>query len=495
MAHVKRSFFICATPRSGSSLLSESLEFTSLAGRPREYFEPTYESDWSARLAITGDSEFLPKITAAGSTSNNVFGAKIHWHQFLHLRSKLRSILGEAGSDIERLRHAFPGLKYIFLTRRDKVLQAVSYVKAIQTDVWHTLNPEVTGVQKPRVPAPEPRFDVEQIDRWVRQFTEDEINWDRYFARAGIEPLDVVYEDFLNSYDSTTRAMLRYLEIPESETTTITPPRLQKLGDELSTEWANRYRTLKWFPQPLRGTTARASYLICTTPRTGGFLLAEALESTGVAGRPREYFDPVFQKNWQENLQISSERNYLETVLAAGTTSNGVFGAKVFWQQFEDLLSKLRRIHGFGRTDAEVLNLTIPNLRFVFLTRRDKLRQAISYDRAIRSGVWWSLADSVQQATQTEPPEFSAELIEHWVARFTDFENHWRRVFKRFQIEPIEVSYEDLCRDYESTIRAVLRSLEVPNYEDLVIANPRLHKQADSVTEEWANRFEGRNSG
>src|SRR5580700_12229942 len=33
------------------------------------------------------------------------------------------------------------------------------------------------------------------------------------------------------------------------------------------------------------------SYIICTAPRTGSTLLAEALKATGCAGRPAEYFD------------------------------------------------------------------------------------------------------------------------------------------------------------------------------------------------------------
>ena len=130
-------------------------------------------------------------------------------------------------------------------------------------------------------------------------------------------------------------------------------------------------------------------------------MLAEALESTGIAGRPREYFDPVFQKKWCESLAIASDAEYFEKALAAGTTPNGVFGAKVLWHQFEHLLVKLRRIQGNGLSDLELLDRTFPDLRYIFLTRRDKIRQAISYDRAIRSGVWWSIADEWRGPAQT----------------------------------------------------------------------------------------------
>ena len=477
---VTSSFFVCATPRSGSSLLSEALEFTMIAGRPREYFEPTYEADWFVRLGITSDAQYLEKFLAAGSTPNGVFGAKVHWHQFVHLTEKLRAIQGGVTTDLELLRRTFPSVRYVFLTRRDKVLQAVSYVKALQTEVWHSLNPAANGPATGQAPAPS--FDVDQIDRWVSRFTEDEMRWRRYFARAGIEPFEVVYEEFLKSYESTVLAILGYLEIPIPAQLVVTPPRLRKLGDELSDEWARRYRALKWPPRPLRGT-ATLSYFISTAPRTGGFLLAEALESTRIAGRPREYFDKVFQQNWSDGVGVASDAEYFEQALAAGTTPNGVFGAKVLWHQFEHLLVKLRLIQGNGLSDLELLRRTFPELRYVFLTRRDKIRQAISYDRAIRSGVWWSISAHSDQQSPTPP--FVFENIDDWVTRLTEFESNWRRHFKRIGVEPFEVTYEDLAEDYESTVHAVLRYLNLPDSEKCTVAPPRLRKQADAITEEW----------
>src|SRR5690349_22595434 len=51
-----------------------------------------------------------------------------------------------------------------------------------------------------------------------------------------------------------------------------------------------------------------------------------------IAGRPREYFDPLFRNEGVHSQSIQSETANLEHVLAAGTTPNGVFGAKVLWQ-------------------------------------------------------------------------------------------------------------------------------------------------------------------
>jgi trehalose 2-sulfotransferase len=258
-------------------LLSEALEFTAIAGRPREYFEPGYEKVWFTRLGIKADTEYVEKFMAAGMTPNGVFGAKVHWHQFLHLRKKLRFIHGNGASDLEVLRGAFPDLRFIFLTRRDKVRQAVSYYKALRTDCWHSLRPDTTDTRETPAPesspAPEPSFDFEQIDRWVTRFTNDEASWSRYFATVGLEPFEVVYEDFIATYESTILDILRYLNIPLPERMTIAPPRLCKLADLVSEEWARRYRALKWPSRPLRGTAtsngaaARRSIRIPNTTR------------------------------------------------------------------------------------------------------------------------------------------------------------------------------------------------------------------------------------
>ena len=429
---------------------------------------------WFARLGDRPTPQYIEKFLAAGTTPNGVFGAKVHWHQFVHLRAKLRLIQGGGASDLELLRRTFPDLKYVFLTRRDKVLQAVSYVKALRTDIWHSLNLDAEG-NRATPAAQAPTLLRRRGDRSLGQPVHGGRNATGagYFERAGIEPFEVVYEEFLETYESTVLAILRHLDIAIPEGMDIAPPRLRKLGDELSEEWARRYRELKWPPRPLRGT-AKLSFFISTAPRTGGFLLAEALESTRIAGRPREYFDRVFQQKWCETLAVASDAEYFEKALAAGTTPNGVFGAKVLWHQFEHLMVKLRLIQGNGLSDLELLRRTFSDLRYVFLTRRDKIRQAVSYDRAIRSGVWWSVSANAYPQTSAPPsapaPLFAFEKIDDWVTRLTEFESNWRRYFKRIGVEPFEVAYEDLVENHESTVHAILRYLDLPISEARSVA-------------------------
>src|SRR6266567_6464066 len=137
------------------------------------------------------------------------------------------------------------------------------------------------------------------------------------------------------------------------------------------------------------------SYLICTTPRSGSWLLSEALQATEIAGRPREYFAPELQDEWLRRWRsptISSYGDFVAMVLTRGTTDNGVFGCKLHWYQFEHLLARLRELNPHGNpSDVDLVARTFPNVRYVWLFRRDKVRQAISYYRASHTGQWWDI--------------------------------------------------------------------------------------------------------
>ena len=114
-----------------------------------------------------------------------------------------------------------PILKYVFLTRRDKVEQAVSYFQGAADR--HLARRQARCAAAERAAVASVAFDLEQIDHWVRQFAEDEASWCRYFEATEIEPFEVVYEDFLASYESTVLAILGYLNIATSAELRIVP--------------------------------------------------------------------------------------------------------------------------------------------------------------------------------------------------------------------------------------------------------------------------------
>jgi LPS sulfotransferase NodH len=268
--------------------------------------------------------------------------------------------------------------------------------------------------------------------------------------------------------------------------------------------------------------TVTRSYLVCATPRSGSTLLCHLLDQTGLAGhpeeyfealrhsglprRPHEYFDPERHANIVERLAFrempdqsrpqpkpnplwkpETYDQYLDCVLEEGTTDNGVFGAKLMWGYLGDFATLLRGIEGMGGlTLPELLARAFPGLRYVRITRTDKVRQAVSLWKAVQTQAWRKEAGA--DTAGLPEPAFSFRAINYLVRELTAHDASWDAYFLGLGIEPLQVTYEELAEDPEPVIRRVLHYLEIPRPPDLRIDAPRLSVQADKRSEEWVRR-------
>jgi trehalose 2-sulfotransferase len=239
------------------------------------------------------------------------------------------------------------------------------------------------------------------------------------------------------------------------------------------------------------GPVPRMSCLIAATPRTGSWLLADALDRTGVAGHPDEYFRPEWRELWSRDWGLDPKCPYLKYVSAAvasGTTANGIFSVKLHWYQFEALARALLALRAAParQTASAAVAAQFPDARYVHLCRRDTARQAISYYRAIHSGAWFLIDDD-------SPPDEPAEADFHqirWLEELlTEHEDRWRRYFERSGITPLAVAYEDLAIDYENVVLGVLDWLGIGLADGACVPPARLTKQADERTEAWLSEY------
>ena len=123
-APTRVSYMVCSVPRSGSSLLCELLCNTEVAGAPTEFFDPELMRRFRERWGATSFDDYIAKLLSKKTSPNGVFGIKVHWRQ-------LHDLLGS--SDPAQL---FPGLRYVHIRREDVLRQAVSWVRALQTNQW-----------------------------------------------------------------------------------------------------------------------------------------------------------------------------------------------------------------------------------------------------------------------------------------------------------------------------------------------------------------------
>jgi LPS sulfotransferase NodH len=281
---------------------------------------------------------------------------------------------------------------------------------------------------------------------------------------------------------------------------------------------------------PSSGRTAESetivpqrSYLVCATPRSGSTLLCETLELTGVAGRPREYFEALKETGlprrpreyfWglrspevlrllphDAQLDRDSERvatwnrddyaRHLDASIQEGTTANGVFGAKMMWGYFDDFLELTRgipRLGGMG--DGSLLNAAFPDLHYVFVSRSDKVRQAVSLWRALQTWVWRKAEDHTgEEPLPAQRAVYSFAAIDHLLDQLRRHEDAWRGFFFRIGRRPLSVLYEEVAGDVDATVDRVLRELDLERPPVSAPAAQRMHRQSDDLSESWVQNY------
>jgi LPS sulfotransferase NodH len=220
---------------------------TQVAGRAEEYFPEVAPnghvyvstdaaledpSAWSFDWKHQSFAESLGRVFESGTTPNGVFASKLKWLNMPYLREALPG--GQAIPLCERMDSTFPDLRYVWVTRRDKLRQAISLVRARQSGRW-------IARSAPARQANTAKFNFHLVDSALRRIVEEEVAWERYFAQAGVVPFTVVYEDLVRECEPTVRRLLDHLRIALPSGFTFPAPRLQRQADATSEEWVERY--------------------------------------------------------------------------------------------------------------------------------------------------------------------------------------------------------------------------------------------------------------
>jgi len=236
--------------------------------------------------------------------------------------------------------------------------------------------------------------------------------------------------------------------------------------------------------------TPKISYLICATPRTGSWLLSEGLRETGVCGVPREYFRDL-NKDAKTRVLSSLDRvmeAYLPSVLEKGTTPNGVFGAKIHWVDFEHLTRLLRNVDRCkGRSLPEMVDVVFPNVRYIHIRRRNKVRQAISLEKAFQSNIWKM---PVGEASPKRPRfKYNYFSLYDLCRTMMREDAAWEEYFLRYSIRPLEVFYEDMTGAYKETLGKVLQFLQIEDAGGREIPQMTCRRLSDEINESWHRKY------
>lgn len=187
------------------------------------------------------------------------------------------------------------------------------------------------------------------------------------------------------------------------------------------------------------GGPPRARVAICSTPRSGSYLLCRQMINAGI-GVPTEYFRPQTVTSLSARFGAAGDAGYIDALESNRTAANGVFAAKLQWVQL--LEHPIVRSRWIDRADLNV-----------FLYREDVIAQAVSWQVALATGYWSFDATQGLRAygVTLESDDLALEL-----ARELRMQNDgWREALAAAGRPVLAVRYEDYVGQQGAVLRTI----------------------------------------
>jgi LPS sulfotransferase NodH len=230
----KGALFICAIPRSGSTLLCDLLQATGVAGNPMEYGVQDNEQTWRRTHGFSDHRNYFIHYTHRLSvTSNGIFSAKLMFRQiasFVEDLKRYKSI--DSGGTVETLDRAFGKPRYVQVLRRDRERQAISLVRAEQTSAWAS----------PQAPRGSPEYDPVRLDHTLALLQRLESGWNETLAHVDrSRKMTLHYEDIVEDMAGTVSSVLSWMQIADRPRP-FRPPSMERQSDAMTEEWLAMWR-------------------------------------------------------------------------------------------------------------------------------------------------------------------------------------------------------------------------------------------------------------
>jgi trehalose 2-sulfotransferase len=193
------------------------------------------------------------------------------------------------------------------------------------------------------------------------------------------------------------------------------------------------------------------AWFLCGVQRSGSWLLAGLVDSTGIAGHPHEWFSQATETANRRNWRVSPREVYSDYVKRAGTTPNGVFASKLTW----DAVDRAGDLGAFA-----------PEQRFVWL-RRDPEAIGVSWAWAAQTGHYHAW----DPPPRTEP-HFVREDVDALVGLAREQDSAWDRWFSGRTVEPLELWFDDVVADPGTASSSVLAHLRLPDAPAVIRTDP-----------------------
>jgi trehalose 2-sulfotransferase len=228
-------------------------------------------------------------------------------------------------------------------------------------------------------------------------------------------------------------------------------------------------------PRPL------TTYIIGFGHRTGSTMLKSLLSNTNVLGSPGEFVNP--REVMPHYVEVSGAHDldeYFAYMRAHRSTPNGVFGMKSIFPDFVPF------------SEGDVIDHFFERARYIYLTREDMLRQAVSLVMAHATGVWYSPADSHPAAKSRRPepkpePVLDEALVLRNIEKLRRDREQWERFFRSRGIQPLRLTYEQLVSNHVDVVLSIAQFLDIDLDPLAIPAESETLPQANETNERWVS--------
>lgn len=234
---------LCATPRSGSTLLCSVLNASGVVGTLESWFRAedraSYAEEWGLELNQNNaydPTKYLSAVKTSGRGANGIVGIRIMWETLHEILDEYAPLY--PGSDAsELLTHLFGRFRLIYLRRADTLAQAVSRLKAEQSGHWHTIGDWIEQIG----PADGPlTYDAQAIAAYKADAEAGHAGWLTFFETLDLPYISVDYDDLAEDPVATTRSILAALNLQAPNLDTLEVHNV-RLSDDINRSWIARF--------------------------------------------------------------------------------------------------------------------------------------------------------------------------------------------------------------------------------------------------------------
>lgn len=211
--------------------------------------------------------------------------------------------------------------------------------------------------------------------------------------------------------------------------------------------------------------------IVLSEGRSGSEWLTSLATSTGMLGVSSEWFTQIIIGPEAEKL---SGPEFIAHVIARASTPNNFFAIKLFPKHL---------LWFYAKYQIDLLDyfVTTHDTLLVRLTRRDRIRQAISFARAGQTHKWTSLQ------SKNAPEKYNFSMVCRYYFLIDRSYQYWNSYLNLRGLHSHHVEYEDMLVSPQRYLDLLSAHAGV---DSIPITKSRVDMQRDDMTEEWVTQFQ-----